>query len=115
MIHESGTQLYGESKLTDDIEIVFKNSATLSAKIRNILMTGIGGNPIPLYVQFKEQFDFLFMMTSTHTSIKNNGISQKIISWRDTPGMSYKQIIKGLSLFEQYKDKLFEGKLLRFN
>lgn len=108
-------QLYGESKLTDDVEILFKNSATLSSKIRSILTTGIGGNPIPLYITFKQQFDFLFMMTSMHTSVKNDDIKRQITSWRDTPGLSHKQIQKGLNLFEQYKDKLFEGKLLRFN
>jgi hypothetical protein len=111
---ESTVSLSNDSRLVDDIETVFKDISILSARIRNILTTGIGGNPIPLYVEFKGQFDFLFCMSSDHKNIREMELKGEIVAWRDKAGISYPQIIQGLKLFEQYKTELFKGQLLRF-
>ena len=111
---ESTVSLSNDSVLIDDIETVFKNTSILSARIRNILNTGMGGNPIPLYVAFKEQFDFLFTMSSDHKCIRDLKLNKDVVKWRDTPGLSYQQIVEGLKLFEQYKTQLFKGQLLRY-
>lgn len=113
MIDQSVSQA-NTSILVDDIETVFKNTSMLSAKIRNILTTGMGGNPVSLYIEFKVQFDFLFMMSSDHKNIRGNDIIKRIVEWRDAPGLSYTQIVTGLKLFETYKTVLFEVQLLRY-
>jgi len=111
---ESTVSLSNDSILIDDIETVFKNTSILSARIRNILTTGIGGNPIPLYVNFKEQFDFLFSISSDHKSIRESELIEEITTWRDKKGLTALEIIHGLKLFEQYKTQLFKGQLLRY-
>ena len=111
---EATVSLSNDSRLIDDIETTFKDVSILSAQIRNILTTGIGGNPIPLYVDFKRNFDFLFTMSSDHKDIRKKELLEEIIIWRDKPGISVPEIQKGLKLFENYKSLLFDGKLLRF-
>lgn len=115
MAQETVVSLANDSKLVDDIETVFKTTAILSAKIRNILSTGMGGNPIPLYREFKEHFDFLFMLSCDHKSLRDQDINNKIKSWRSTPGMSYESIKSGIRLFDDYKSLLFKYQILRFN
>ena len=111
---ESTISLSNDSILIDDIETVFKDTSILAAKIRNILTTGMGGNPIPLYVNFKEQFDFLFSMSSDHKSIRELDLIEEITTWRDKKGLKGSEVIHGLKLFEQYKTQLFKGQLLRY-
>jgi hypothetical protein len=98
----------------DDIEIVFKTTSMLAARIRNIFNTGMGGNPFPLYIEFKVQFDFLFTMSCDHKSIREKDINKKVMVWRDAPGLSYLQMVNGLKLFEEYKTQLFKAQLLRY-
>lgn len=116
MAQETVVSLANDSKLVDDIEAVFKTTTMLSAKIRNILSTGVGGNPIPLYREFKEYFDFLFMLSCDYNMIRDQGndITDKIKSWRSTTGMSYGSIKTGLKLFDEYKSMLFRYQILRF-
>lgn len=111
---ETTVSLSNDSILVDDIETTFKNTAMLAARIRNIFTTGMGGNPLPLYIEFKVQFDFLFTMSSDHKSIREKDINKKIVVWRDAPGISYPQMVNGLKLFEEYITYLFQGNLLRY-
>ena len=111
---ETTVSLSNDSILVDDIETTFKTTSMLAARIRNIFTTGMGGNPLPLYIEFKVQFDFLFTMSSDHKSIREKDINKKIVVWRDAPGLSYPQMANGLKLFEEYKTQLFKGQLLRY-
>lgn len=107
--------LSNDSRLVDDIESVFKNTSILAAEIRNILTTGIGGNPFPMYVEFKKQFDFLLSMSSDHKSIRELEIIDDIKSWRDKRGLSVADILNGLNLFDKYKTQLFKSNILRYS
>jgi hypothetical protein len=111
---ESTVSLSNDSILIDDIETTFKYASNLSEDIRNILTTGTGGNPIPLYLTFKKQFSFLFAMSSDHKDIRESELIKEITTWRDKKGLRASEIIHGLKLFEQYKTELFRGQLLRY-
>lgn len=114
MVQDQSVSLANDSRLVDDIESVFKTTSMFAARIRNIFTTGMGGNPLPLYIEFKVQFDFLFTMSSDHKSIRGKDINKKIVVWRDAPGLSYPQMTNGLKLFEEYKTQLFKAQLLRY-
>lgn len=111
---ESTVSLSNDSVLIDDIETVFKYTGMLAESIRGIFNTGMGGNPIPVYIEFKKQFSFLYCMSSDHKDIRNKTVLSDISKWRDEPGISVLQMMTGLKLFEQYKTELFKGQLLKY-
>jgi len=111
---ETTVSLSNDSRLIDDIETTFKDVSILSGRIRNFLTTGVGGNPLPLYADFKKGFDFLFTLTSDHKDIRDKEILKSIETWLDCPEISSDEMWAGLKLFRAYKTQLFYSKLLRY-
>ena len=111
---DSSVSLSNTSVLVNDIELSFKYASQLSAKIRIILTTGIGGNPFSLYLKFKEQFDILYCLSSDHKNMRDTDLNNEIVLWRDKPGLTANDMTHGLKLFDKYKTQLFSVQLLRY-
>lgn len=102
------------SRLVDDIEDIFKETAAQATLIKSMLYSCGCGNLVAQYRIFQQHFDYLFMLSSDHSHFENDPLIKRFHTWQRTGTITEQEIKKGLALFEEYKTGLFGAELLRW-
>jgi len=103
-----------KTPLKGRIETSFISTSDKSSLLRSIVYNGKVGNVYTIFEDFRENFDFLFSISSDNTKI-NDEIRTEINLWFNKPTPTNpNSITEGLRLFSKYKAELFKQGIIKY-
>ena len=103
-----------KTTLKDEIESSFIQTSSKSSLLRSIMYNKKVGNIFIVFEDFRENFDFLFSISSDNSKI-NDKIRKEIEVWLNRPTPTAKNTaVEGLRLFSEYKAELFKQAIIKY-
>lgn len=103
-----------KTTLKDEIEASFIQTSSKSSLLRSIMYNKKIGNIFIVFEDFRENFDFLFSISSDNSKI-NDKLRKEINVWLNRPTPTGKKTaVEGLRLFSEYKAELFKQAIIKY-
>lgn len=101
-----------ENRISDTVEETLILCAADASILRTKIIGGAPGDIEGDYFSFRENFDFLFTLSSSNKEIDSD-LKKQIEVWLlKVENLDAKNVLNAIKMFNNYKDELFNNKVV---